>query len=153
MVKYEEIKNIPIGSHISFREYDESKRGRKLCVEITDAMVQNIYPPDEPIGIDELVVMYGSDKDELDYLALSSVNYYRLKVTKQATETQHPTTFAIGLHQYFMQCGLQELEVLEVQRPFQINPNNLLDSSHNLGFSSYEVGEGFKNIKNFSKNT
>ena len=138
---------------MSFREYDESKRGKKLCVEITDAMIQNIYPPHEPIGIDELTAMYGSGKDEQDYLALSSVNYYRLKVTKQVEETHQPVVFAIGLHQYFMQCGLQELEILEVQQPFQVNPNTLLSSSQNLGFSSYEVGEGFKNIKNFTKAT
>lgn len=153
MVKYEDIKDIPIGSHVSFKEYEESKRGKKLRVDITDAMIQNIYPPNEPLGIDELTVMYGSDKSEQDYLALSSVNYYRLKATKQVEETQQPVIFAIGLHQYFMQCGLQELEILEVQQPFQINPNNLLNSSQNLGFSSYEVGEGFKSIKNFSKTT
>lgn len=153
MVKYEEIKDIPIGAHISFREYDEGKRGKKLCVEITDAMVQNIYPPNEPIGIDELTAMYGNGKSEQDYLALSSVSYYRLKVTKQVDETQQPVVFAIGLNQYFMRCGLQEVEILEVQQPFQVNPNNILNSPQNLGFSSYEVGEGFKNIKNFSKNT
>lgn len=153
MVKYEEIKSIPIGAHVSFREYDESKRGKKLCVEITDAMIQNIYPPNEPIGIDELTAMYGSGKSEQEYLALSSVNYYRLKATKQVEKIPQPVVFAIGLHQYFMQCGLQELEILEVQQPFQVNPNNILNPTQNLGFSSYEVGEGFKNIKNFSKNT
>lgn len=153
MIKYDEIKDIPIGSHISFREYDESKRGKKLCIEILDAMVQNIYPPNVPIGIDELLSMYGSGKDEQDYLALSSVNYYRLKVTKQVEDSRQPAIFAIGLHPYFMKCGLQEIEVLESHQPFQINPNNILNQSHHLGFSNYEVGEGFKNIKNFSKNT
>lgn len=152
MVKYDELNNIPIGAHISFREYDESKRGKKLHLNIADAIVQQIYPPNVPIGIDELIVMYGNGKSEQDYLALSSVNYYRIKATKQVEETQQPVTFAIGIHQYFMQCGLQELEILEVYQPFQVNPNNVLNPQ-NLGFSSYEVGQGFKNIKNFSKNT
>ena len=152
MVKYEEINSIPIGAHVSFKEYDEGKHGRKLCVNIVDALVQNIYQPNEPIGIDELVAMYGSDKSEQDYLALSSVNYYRLKVTRQEESCQL-VTFAIGLNQYFMQCGLQELEILSIQQPFQINSNNILNVPLNLGFSSYEVGEGFKNIKNFSKST
>ena len=152
MVNYKEIKTIPVGSHVSFREYEENKRGRKMRVSVCDVMVQAIYSPNEPIGIDELTSMYGLDKTEQDYLALSSVNYYRLKVVKQ-TEGQQPVVFAIGLQEYFMACGLQELELLESQQPFQINPNNILNSPQNLGFNSYEVGEGFKNIKNFSKTT
>lgn len=153
MIKYEGINTIPIGSHISFREYDESKRGRKLRVNIPDVMVQSIYKPNEPIGIEELVAMYGSGRDEQDYLALSSVNYYRIKVAKQVESGQDTVVFAIGLHEYFMSCGLQELEVLETQQPFQINPNSILSSMQNLGFGSYEVGEGFKHIKSFSKNS
>ena len=153
MVKYEEIKTIPIGSHISFREYDENKRGKKIHVEVSDAIIQAIYPPNEPIGIDELITMYGLGRTEQDYLALSSVNYYRLKVVKQVGELHQPVVFAIGLQEYFMSCGLQELELLEIQQPFQINPNSILDSPQNLGFNSYEVGEGFKHIKNFSRTT
>lgn len=153
MINYKEINTIPIGSHISFKEYDEDKRGKRIRVNVHDAIVQAIYPPNEPIGIDELTTMYGLGRTEQDYLALSSVNYYRLKVVKQMEEGQQPVVFAIGLQEYFMVCGLQELELLETQQPFQINPNSILNSPQNLGFSSYEVGEGFKNIKNFSKTT
>ena len=64
------------------------------------------------------------------------------------------STFVIGLNECFMFCGLQEIELIKgVSQPIQTNPNNVLETQYSMGFNDYEIGQGFKNLKKFTKTT
>ena len=145
MVNYSDISKaiIPQKSFINFKEYHLDRHERKvITMEIQDMQVAALILPNVALSREQLSIYYGDSLEDTEYLAISSLNYYR--VVLQITDPDHPEIGAsykvLSLNQYFMFTGLQVLEVSDHVSPIIASSPGQL-----LGFSSYQIGGGTEN--------
>lgn len=124
---YDDLLKVKIGSIVSYKEYvlDRHEK-RHLQLEINNAVVHSIIPPNSPLNLETLEEYYGKDLEIQEYVQLSAINCLRIVLNIGVdADTQLPLYKPLLINQDFYQVGLQQIEVIN-SSPAPIEPNYML---------------------------
>ena len=135
-MKYEDLRNIPIGSVIHYTEYTLDIHERlKLVGEISGTLVL-VIPAGTKLSAEEIKTYYHLSSIE-NVPNLSCLPNDRVVLQVGIDNLNIPIYTTVNLNKYFMETGQQVLDYIEQQAKPQ-TPSQI------LGFGAYDVGQKFK---------
>lgn len=117
------VKSLHEGSIITFKEYTYDRHEhKKLSLSIENGMVTAVFEANKTLPRDVLEQYYGTEREDIEYLQLATMNCPRIVVGLGLNENNEMNVKILVLNKDFYEMGLQEIEVTN-----ELDPQNLME--------------------------